>query len=435
MSRVISLAIWAALFVCAQASAFDKPPFPRLGANWIANQNYQDPAIQSQLARGNIAIIGVWPGWENGRGTTVEQVIKNIKAINPRTLVFNYINNNEVPTDRSAYADWAPLYAKLDSAGWYLYANGGCCAQVSSTWPGAVILNNTLLAPTDSNGDRWVDWYAKWAVTQYSVPNPSLDGLNTDNVFWKPRVDGDWNRDGNTDSASNPTVQSWFRQGYAHHFSVLNKLMPGKLQIGNVADWGDPNSALTEYQGVLNGGVMEGMLGYSYSVETWGGWQVMMAWYRKTMNALGEPKLGLFHQVGSATDYQSVRYGLTSTLMDDGYYVFNTTAGQGGDAPWFDEYKAALGNSTSAPATTAWQNGVYRRDFENGIALVNPKGNGAKTITLEGDFKRLSGTQVPTINSGQTVRTLTLQDRDGIILLRLTPTKIPQAPSGLRLQN
>jgi hypothetical protein len=121
--------------------------------------------------------------------------------------------------------------------------------------------------------------------------------------------------------------------------------------------------------------------------------------------------------------------------MDDGYYIFNTEALQYGDAPWFDEYQAVLGTATTAPATTVWQNGVYRRDFTNGIALVNPKGNGAQTITLEGDFKRLSGTQAPTVNSGQTVRTLTLQDRDGIILMRLTAVKVPQAPSGLKLQN
>jgi hypothetical protein len=435
MRRILTLAIWSSLFISAGAWAFDPPSFPRLAADWTSNQNYQDPAIQSQLARGSIAIIGVWPGWESGRGTTVQQVIKNIKAINPNTLVFNYISNNEIPADRSAYPAWAPLYSKLDSMGWFLYANGGCCAQVNSTWPGAVILNNTLFAPPDANGDRWVDWYAKWVVNQYYVPNPSFDGFFTDNVFWKPAVDGDWNRDGSTDSASNPTVQTWFRQGYAHHFTLLKSLMPGKFQIGNVAEWGDPSSVITEYQGVLNGGMIEQIMGESYSVETWGGWQAMMAWYRKTMNALGAPKLGIFHQVGIATDYQGMRYGLASALMDDGYYMFNTEAAQDGDAPWFDEYQAVLGTATSAPATTAWQNGVYRRDFANGIALVNPKGNGAQTITLEGDFKRLSGTQAPTVNSGQTVRTLTLQDRDGIILMRLTSIKVPQAPSGLKLQN
>jgi hypothetical protein len=117
--------------------------------------------------------------------------------------------------------------------------------------------------------------------------------------------------------------------------------------------------------------------------------------------------------------------------MDEGYYVYNTSAANGGDAPWFDEYQAALGNETSPPPASAWQNGVYRRDFENGIALVNPKGNGAQTITLETNFQRLSGNQAPAINSGQAVRTLTLQDRDGIILMRIQ-SKTTTAPAAIK---
>jgi len=184
---------------------------------------------------------------------------------------------------------------------------------------------------------------------------------------------------------------------------------------------------------MLNGGVIEGLIGYSYSIETYGGWQAMMTWYRKAMSALAEPKLAIFHMVGSATDYQTVRYGLASAMMDDGYFVFNTTSGNGGDAPYFDEYAAKLGNAVSGPQTAAWQKGVYRRDFVNGIVLVNPKGNGAQTVTLETNFKHLSGTQVPSVNNGQTTTTVTLQDRDGIILMRLQPRAQPNSPTALTL--
>jgi hypothetical protein len=411
----------AAACVAAEALAFNKPPFPRLAANWIANQNYQDPTIQSALARGSIAIVNIWPGWENGRGTTLQQVIQNIKAINPNTLVFAYIMNDQIPANRGAYQPFAPLYAKLDAMAWYLYPTSGCSTPVTSYYPGYLTLNNTLYTPTDSNGEQWIDWFAKWAVANYYTPNPSLDGFSTDDVFWKPRVSGDWQRDGTTDRASDPKVQTWLRQGYVQHFTTLRQLMPGKFQIGNVADWGDTNSVLTEYQGLLDGGVMEGMIGHDWSPETYGGWQVMMARYRRTMAALGEPKLALFHQVGSVTDYQSVRYGLTSALMDDGYYVFNSTAQNGGDAPWFDEYQVQLGNAVGGPSTAAWQSGVYRRDFDNGIALVNPKGNGTQTVTLEASFTHFTGQQAPAVNNGATVTSVTLQDRDGIILMRSAP--------------
>jgi hypothetical protein len=95
---------------------------------------------------------------------------------------------------------------------------------------------------------------------------------------------------------------------------------------------------------------------------------------------------------------------------------------------WFDEYDAKLGQAIEAPTTTAWQNGVYRRNFENGIALVNPRGNGPREVTLEEDFKRIAGKQAPGVNNGQVTRKVQLNDRDGIILLRLKPAPLPSAP-------
>jgi len=156
----------------------------------------------------------------------------------------------------------------------------------------------------------------------------------------------------------------------------------------------------------------------------------MMQAYRKVMSALANPRLGMFAQLGSATDYQSFRYGFASCLMDNGYYVFNTSETYG-DAPAFDEYNANLGNAVSSPQTAAWQQGVYRRDFDNGIVLVNPKGNGARTLQLETSYKRLQGAQAPAVNTGQTVTSVTLQDRDGLILLRTAPSSKPEPPGNL----
>jgi hypothetical protein len=154
----------------------------------------------------------------------------------------------------------------------------------------------------------------------------------------------------------------------------------------------------------------------------------MMRWYRKTMAAIAEPKLVAFHQVGSPTDYKSLRYGLASCLLDNGYFAFTDKAQGYTGVVWFDEYDADLGQAVSAPATTAWQKGVYRRDFENGIALVNPKGNGTVEVTLEQDFRRLDGKQAPTVNNGQVARKIVLQDRDGIILKRIKSVSAPSAP-------
>jgi hypothetical protein len=290
------------------------------------------------------------------------------------------------------------------------------------------LINTTLYTPRDSSGYQHWEWHARWVVQQYYKPNPSIDGFFEDNVFWKPRVDVDWNRDGVTDGKDSPQAGKWLREGYRKRFELLHNLMPGKLMIGNVADWGRSSAVLTELDQTLNGGVIEGILGADYSPETWSSWTEMMRWYRKTMAAVAEPKLVAFHQIGSPTDYKSLRYGLASCMLDNGYHAFTDPAKGYSGVVWFDEYDSKLGQAVMPPVTTAWQKGVFRRDFENGIVLVNPKGNGAVEVTLEEDFRRLLGKQAPTVNNGQLTRKVLLQDRDGIILKRVKPVAAPTAP-------
>jgi hypothetical protein len=70
--------------------------------------------------------------------------------------------------------------------------------------------------------------------------------------------------------------------------------------------------------------------------------------------------------------------------------------------------------------------GVWAREFEGGIAIMNPKGNGPVTLTIQDlggqRWKHFYGSQDPETNNGQDVTgSITLADRDGIILLRRHP--------------
>jgi Hypothetical glycosyl hydrolase family 15 len=443
MQRIRVCLAFTAMLISGAAAAYTPPPFPRLAVSWLSNQNYGQATIQSQLARADIAIITTWPGWATnytGSGTGIQPVLGNIKAINPNILVFEYIKNNEIDGTIATNGAYSALFNKLSAMNWYLYPVGGSGTPVPSSWAGATSINNTVFTPPDSNGDNWLSWFAKWAVSTLYTPNPSYDGFSIDNVFCQTRVTGDWNRDGTTDPSGSSQAGQWQRQGYASFVKTLRSVMPSnKFEIGNIGDWTEPNAVLTEYQGVLDGGIMEAMIGETWSVEAWGGWQAMMTGYRQAMAALGGPKLGIFSQAGDPTDYQSFRYGFASTMMDDGYYQFSSTSNYNGSFPWFDEYnyQHQFGAAISSPPTTAWQNGVYRRDYTNGIALVNPKGNGVQTVTLEANYIHITGTQAPSINNGQTVRTLTLQDRDGVILLRTStapPSAVPAPPSNVAVQ-
>ena len=95
--------------------------------------------------------------------------------------------------------------------------------------------------------------------------------------------------------------------------------------------------------------------------------------------------------------WQGARYGITAALMNNGYYfadggVYDEETE--GNRRWFDEYDNAgagvgyLGLPSPARRAIrrplAWSNGVWMRQFKNGVVLWNPKGNGAKTVNVSG---------------------------------------------------
>jgi putative glycosyl hydrolase-like family 15 (GHL15) protein len=425
---VSGLILSLAALASAGAHAADKPPFPRTAGTLYGNpDNYDDPAYGKQIARLDAAIIKTYPG-----RASWNPAIQAIKDINPDIKILLYVNGNELG-DPSVVGKGHALdtyRAKLDKMKWWLYTSYPGGSRVRSQFgPQYFIINNTPATQPDENGMTAMDWIARYFVDDYYKRNNKIDGFFLDNVFWRPNVDGDWDRDGKIDLKSDPKAAKILRSGYKSWYTTVRQLMPGKLQTGNIGSFGEDNASIGEFEGLINGGLCEGMIGKSWSVEQWKGWAVMMTRYHRVMANVIEPKIVVFNQWGDPKDYQAVRYGLTSTLMDDGYYSFTNTAKGYSGVYWFDEFDAKLGQATSIPPTKAWQNGVFRRDFEGGIALVNPKGNGAKEVTLEGEFVKLKGSQAPAVNNGATVTKVKLADRDGIILLRKAPMRRPKPPT------
>jgi hypothetical protein len=409
----------------ATASAYDDPPFPRTGGINMGNPyNYDDPAYQANLAKLDLMIIKTYPG-----RASWNPAIQAIKKINPDALVFTYVLSSELgePGALGGGTTWDAYRNKIDSMKWWLTDGNG--NRVKSDFPSYYLINNTPMTKRDASGYTSSEWIARYFVDNYYKPNSLIDGFFVDNTYWKPIADGDWTAEGKTLSKSDAQAATRMRQGYATFYSTARKLMPaGKFMIGNVTKLGESNAVFPEYKGMLNGGVMEGAIGKSWSTESYAGWQAMMDRYRKIMASVVAPKLVIFNQWGDPKDYRAARYGITSCLMDDGYHSFTDNAKGYSGVVWFDEYNAKLGMPVSSPPKKAWQAGVYRRDFEGGIALVNPKGNGTKVVTLEDDFIALKGTQDSAVNNGQMLRKVTLQDRDGVILMRKKAISRPKAP-------
>ena len=174
-------------------------------------------------------------------------------------------------------------------------------------------------------------------------------------------------------------------------------------------------------------------------------WEITYARYRTALSFLAKPDVLMFHVKGDLQDWQFIRYTFATSLIADGFFKYSPADGyQFGTVEWFDEFDRAgrdntswLGLAKSGPPESAWQNGVYRRDFENGVALVNPHRNGAQTVRIEPGFRRIMGVQDPAVNNGQPAGEIRLLDGDGIILVREDrETKLadPEPPT-LRLGN
>jgi hypothetical protein len=179
----------------------------------------------------------------------------------------------------------------------------------------------------------------------------------------------------------------------------------------------DGDLANAQWRNQLDGAFLEALMGKKWSVETWGGWPAMMARYRAVLENTRPPKIVGFNVWGAADDYRFFRYAYTSCLLDDGYFSYTDESKGHSSVPRFDEYNHTLGKALSAPPTTAWSQGVWRRDFQNGIVLLNPTGE-TRTVNVGSGLKRLAGKQDPAVNNGSAVSQVSIRPRDGIVLRR-----------------
>jgi len=81
------------------------------------------------------------------------------------------------------------------------------------------------------------------------------------------------------------------------------------------------------------------------------------------------------HGCGGATDHATFRHLPASSLMGKGRSSYNSY-GDLNSVAWYDEYDVKLGAPLQGSVAAVYQGGVRRRDFENGIVLVNSRGNG-----------------------------------------------------------
>jgi hypothetical protein len=374
---------------------------------------------------------------QTGEVLRIPDVVADVRARaerngNPGILIAKYTVFNEAPsTDQNAAKRdlWDKLHSESGPGGdwWARSADGGH----ASTWPNTWLTNITRFVTPDAGGLTWPQWKVARDHNLF-FSGGAFDAIFFDNWFYRPRASVDWDGDGNNDSKDDPKVREWYRQGNLDALGKIREIAPELFVIGNVnGNPGTGEGMLTEpeYQGQI-GSLYEYAMGKSFSTETWGGWEMMMSQYQTTISN-SRYRVAIFNVEGGAQDYQFMRYSLASCLMDDGYFYYGDPQGWYRDIHWFDEFEIELGRAMDPPQNSAWKQGVFMRRFEKGMAIVNPKGNGTQTVTVPEGYRRIAGTQDPSVNNGEIATSVTLLERDGIILISesVTDTAPPEAPA------
>jgi hypothetical protein len=407
----------------------------------------------------------------------------------PYAAAGNYVYHEYIDGNMSAFPDASGAYQKPSQA-----------LQNSSANFDGIYLDNCWYGPLQSG-----DWLRNGAPdSSETTTEPGTIFITNPNVIASYQLtNAEFAQTLHSlSSAASKTKMAICNNGNWVDASYLGSTPGSPIGTGNAP--AAPTAIGSLYQ-QFEGGVDEAAIGASFSRETYQGFNSAMHQYMDLMDMMASPKVETFNQESLLTNGsdaynsasgQAIRYGITMALMNDGYYAGevapdhvgpgyipgspgypSTTTAFNNPKYWWEEYDGggigtgylgqetddangavqrlprwAYGNNVGISENDPYiatvggyglPGGVWAREFQNGIAIVNPKGNGAVTLDINnnlggpGVWKHFQGND-PDItndpNDGSVVTSnLTLQDRDGIILLRMssltTTTVTSSAPS------
>lgn len=333
-----------------------------------------------------------------------------LRALAPKAKLLAYVTAQEIRRDAAAHPQ-APLRralaGRIDDA-WYLRSVAG---HRVSWWP-----QTWLLDVTDA---RWTDALATFVAEELAT-DTRWDGVYYDNLWgsvsWFDRDVLDLDDDGAREGAA-ALDRAWV-MGTRRLLTETGARVPaGFLITGNGS---------SVYADLTNGLLLE-----HFPSTSEGDWSASMRALFAITERASDPVFAIVNtntgNTGFWQDWKRVRFGLASALLGGGYYSFDFGDAEHAQRWWYDEYEAYLGDPVGPPVRIdasgagvfdpTFTRGVYRREYERGIVLVNATDT-PQHVTFDEEFERLRGTQDPATNSGEVVTALTLPPQDGTILLR-----------------
>ncbi len=281
------------------------------------------------------------------------EVIDSIRSKNPDIKIIAYIVSQEMST--TADTDWpgslrSSMFPNIQDEWWLKNSDG----EFVTFWPGTRMLNIGAGQP-DMSAITW-NRYLAGVITDSILSNPQWDGIYLDNcwhsVHWNDEKI-DVNRDGIPDEPW--LADSLWQSGMNLLLDIIRNDNPDKIAVGNggyrFGKW-------------LNGVLIE-------DFPTWGGWWRLFDIYRDMDSSAVAQQYMLINgttENSGEIDLQHMRFGLSSTLMADGYFSYDFGADDHSQNWWFDEYSVDLGEPLE-PLQIQGEKTVTSIDFENGIGL------------------------------------------------------------------
>jgi len=333
-----------------------------------------------------------------------QDFFEDVRKRNPDVLILAYVPT--VSYNNLYWSDTLHIQLKhgIKNTWWLKDQNG----TIQTIWPDTSALNLS---------SDWATYLANFVIDNI-LSTDLWDGIFYDEVgdtiSWVGSVDTDINhRSDNPASADD----SW-KKGYIQLLSQTRANMkPDDLIVIN-------GSSTKEYQPFINGRMFES---FPTPWEGDGTWTTVTNQYLDLETRVRKSPLfivnGNTNNTGDQTNYRAVRFGLASTLLGNGYFGFDFGTKSHAQLWQYDEYGAFLGDPKGTredvlfPENKYLKKSVWERDFSNGKVLVNATDT-IQTVRLDGEYEKLHGTQDPIVNNGAIISRVTLNAKDGLLLLR-----------------
>lgn len=321
-------------------------------------------------------------------------LIPRLKARNPGLKVLMYVDMmSSDPRDPTGRSDWAGFTDARAHPDWFLTRRNGK-RLVFKHYPTSRVMDVGNTAYQDAGANR--------VIAQ--AKTEGFDGVFLDDANASLR----WVISGGAAACvAYPTTARWQGAVYSFLTHVAPQLhAAGLLVVANIGGSTITRGLWKRWNGPIDGAMEESFTNGGTGRDSLRNGQ----WPAKFGHALwseANGKISLDHAVTSTRS--GARYGLSTMLLAaGGENLYSASIGYTHQR-WWHEYTATTELGRPLGRYRVLRNGVYRRDFTNGVVLVNPHARGGRTVHLGATYR----------GSGLgSVRSVTLKPTTGVVLVR-----------------